>query len=63
MTDVGSHRVRLLLTLLVLLVGAHSRLHSSKLSIFTFRRGKGWQFLERMNMQQGNMSVTLGLKL
>ena len=64
MADVGALlRFATWLILLALLAVGCSRHHSSKLSIFAFRRSKGWHFLERMNMQQGKMSLALDLKL
>ena len=51
MADVGALlRFATWLILLALLAVGCSRHHSSKLSIFAFRRSKGWHFLERMNM-------------
>ena len=48
---------------LMLVTLGDGRLHSNRLSIFAFRRSKGWQFMERMNMQQGTMNMALKLKL
>ena len=58
------HVTAILLVLsLSLLITSNARVHSSRLSIFAFRRNKGWQFLDRMNMQPGNITIDLKVQL
>lgn len=36
---------------------ASSRIYNNDISLTTFRRNAGWQFLDRMNVEAGTLSI------